>query len=159
MLTVATLEEELAEEIGPYLAICGMDAVPTPDGSNVSMRGPIRKAVARSGGTIAEYPFVTDADVATATADPERIALRARLYGLEKCWGNWAKFDQRDGDTEKKLRQLGEALEKRIKALKDELNEEEPGIDAPTGAEASDIGKIRAGTEWHSKFFGGRFFP
>jgi hypothetical protein len=147
MLTVATLEEALAEEIGPYYAVCKLNATPTVDGSNKDMRGVIRDAVEQAGGTIAEFPFVTDADVATVQIGPRKLIKLMVIRGLEKAWGNWPKWDQKDGDSEHKLRQLGDALLKRIEQLQAELAAK-PGEEGgePIIVHAPESGVIQAGS-------------
>jgi hypothetical protein len=147
MLTVATLEEYLAEEIGPYFAVCKLNATPTLDGSNKDMRGVIRDAVESAGGSVADWPAVTDADVGTIQVAPSRFGKIMVLRGLEKAWGNWPKWDQKDGDAEHKLRGLGDALLKRIDQLKSDLAAA-PGEEGGeiVVADAPEIGQIQAGS-------------
>lgn len=161
MLTVATLEEALAEEIGPYYAVCRLNATPTADGSNKDMRGVIRDAVELAGGSIADWPNVTDADVATVQTPPRRLVKIMILRGFEKCWGNWPKWDQKDGDAEHKLRGLGDALVKRMDQIKAEL-EAKPGEEGgePFVESAPEIGQIQVGSYIANdpyRWIGGRF--
>src|SRR4051812_14427807 len=91
-LTVSAMEEELIEEFRPYMTLLRMD-VSTKDGNNANLRSVIRRAVEACGGTIADFPYITDADIATITAGAGRLWLVARIYLLEKLWDWWAKFD------------------------------------------------------------------
>lgn len=146
MLTVATLEEALAEEVGPYFAVCKLDSTPTDDGTNKDMRGVIRDSIEQAGGSIGDWPNVTDGDVGTVQIGPRRLVKLMIIRGLEKCLGNWPKWDQKDGDSEQKLRQLGDALLKRIEQLQAELSAK-PGEEGGEVivASAPEIGCIQAG--------------
>jgi hypothetical protein len=103
--------------------------------------------VVSCGGTIAQYPFVTDGDLASVTQGPERVALIALLNVLKTIWGHWAKFDQRDGDTDQKLSQIADRLEKRIKAIEESLLNPETAGGVIVMPSAPEIGIIKAGTE------------
>jgi hypothetical protein len=161
-LTIAAMEEELIEELRPYMAITKMD-VSTKDGNNVSLRSVIRRAIEACGGSIADFPYVTDADIATITAGAGRLWLVARIYLLEKVWDHWAKFDERKGDTDQKLREVAKDLAKRVDTLKEELaNPEEAGGVAILPS-APEVGEISAGSDIpHDPFrwgFSRRPFP
>lgn len=147
MITVATLEEALAEEVGPYFTVCKLDSTPTLDGTNKDMRGVIRDSIEQAGGSIADWPNVTDGDLATVQTGPRKLVKLMIIRGLEKCWGNWPKWDQKDGDSEQRLRQLADGLLKRIEQLQAELAAKpgEEGGDAII-AQAPEIGQIKAGS-------------
>jgi hypothetical protein len=148
MFTRADVEDELIEELGPYLAVTGtMDAL-TRDGSNKSLAGPIRKGIGNCGGTVAAPPAVTDLDVASVTSDFERLIHMARYHLLLKVRGNWPHVDQSKGPTSQSLDQLA----KRIKDWIDEYLEEFKDPDAVTPGTvvvdgAPEIGLIEAGRD------------
>jgi hypothetical protein len=103
--------------------------------------------VESAGGSVADWPAVTDADVGTIQVAPSRFGKIMVLRGLEKAWGNWPKWDQKDGDAEHKLRGLGDALLKRIDQLKSDLAAA-PGEEGGeiVVADAPEIGQIQAGS-------------
>lgn len=128
-LTRALVERELIGDFGPYIAICKLNAV-IQDGTNPSLEGPIREAVIAAGGTIEEWPFVTDGDIATITGSAVRFMFFARINVLEKVWGNWAHVDQKSGEEQQMLDQLAKRIKEKIAALKEELKDPEIlGID------------------------------
>lgn len=155
-LTVSAMEEELIEEYRPYMALLRMD-VSTKDGNNANLRSVIRRAVEACGGTIADFPYVTDDDLSTITAGAGRLWLVARIYLMEKLWDWWAKFDQRDGDTEQKLRPVAQDLAKRVAELKAELANPEEVNGVAILPSAPEVGTIDAGSEVpHDPFRWGR---
>ena len=148
MATRAEVEDELIEELGPYMAVTGsMDAIKR-DGTNKSLAGPIRKGVGQCGGTVATPPLVTDADVATVTTDFERLIHICRYHLLLKIRGNWPFVDQAKGPTRQDLDQLA----KRIKEWIDEYIEEFKDPESAPGAvevydPSPESGLLGAGTE------------
>lgn len=120
-LTVADIEAELLTLVGPYLTRVGLDGT-TSDGTNVSLRGPIRRAVRRLGIETADSHAVADGDLADIGGDTYETFLDlAELRTLELCWGNWAKFDQQAGEERQFLDQLRMGIERRIKTLTERL--------------------------------------
>lgn len=116
-LTVAAIEAELLILVGPYLRRVGLDGT-TADGTNVALRGPIRRAVLTLGLTTAGPVAVVDADVAAVAGFAlEKLLDVAELKALEMCWGNWPEVDQSAEGTSQSLSQLADRLERRIKAL------------------------------------------
>jgi hypothetical protein len=53
------------------------------------------------------------------------LLVYAKLHTIRILWGKWAEVDQKDGDVEQKLNQLGDRLEKKEKALLEELKDPE----------------------------------
>jgi hypothetical protein len=148
MFTRADVEDELIEELAPYMAVTGTMNAITRDGTNKSLAGPIRKAIGQCGGTVLAPPAVTDVDVATVTADFERLIHFARYHLLLKIRGNWPHVDQQKGPTSQSLDQLA----KRIKEWIDEYIEEFKDPDAVIpGSEvydgAPEVGLIEAGRD------------
>ncbi len=116
-LTVAAIEAELLILVGPYLRRVGLDGT-TADGTNVALRGPIRRAVLTLGLTTAGPVAVVDADVAAVAGFAlEKLLDVAELKALEMCWGNWPEVDQSAEGTSQSLSQLADRLERRIEAL------------------------------------------
>ena len=116
-LTVAAIEAELLILVGPYLRRVGLDGT-TADGTNVALRGPIRRAVLTLGLTTAGPVAVVDADVAAVAGFAlEKLLDVAELKALEMCWGNWPEVDQSAEGTSQSLSQLADRLERRIKSL------------------------------------------
>jgi hypothetical protein len=120
-MTVADVEAELLVELAPYLARVGLDSA-TDDGTNRSLRGPIRRAVLHLGFATAGPLAVADADLAPIVGwDVERFLDVARLRVLEYCWGNWPKVDFSAGGNSQSLDQLASRLERRIKELREQV--------------------------------------
>ncbi len=150
-MTVATIEGELLVLLGPYLSAVGLDST-TADGTNVALRGPIRRAVSRLGLPTADPHSVADGDLAGLTlAGLETLLSLAEWRALVVCWGNWPEVDEKAGEESQNLSQLADRLERRIKALKDELGPiaEDPAAGLTPGPSAS--GLIVAGRRmpWH----------
>lgn len=145
----ATVERELLQEVGPYFRVCQLDST-TQDGSNVAMEGPIRLAIEACGGSVVDWPYVTDADIATITESASRLIYFSKYYCFDKCWGNWPHTDQSHGSESQSLDQLAKRLRERLAEYKEELKD--PDI-VPGGAlieiEAPESGKIEAGTFGH----------
>jgi hypothetical protein len=120
MWTVAGLERDLVVMVGPFLYRAGLDHE-TSDGTNESLRIPIRKASKRMGLEVAGSA-VTDAElVPLDSADDEALLDLAQLRTLELCRDNWAEFDQSDGEESQQMSQLTKALDDRIAALEKKL--------------------------------------
>lgn len=146
--TRADIEEELIEECGPFVAVVGGNAL-TKDGTNKSLEGPIRRAIERSGGTVADPPLVTDADVATVTGSFSTLTFFARYFLLQKCRSRWAEWDQKQGNESQNLSDIRKALD----AMIEEINEQLKDPDLIPGVEVNDIGVassglIEAGTDF-----------
>lgn len=110
---------------------------------DADLLGPIRDAVPTAGGVLADPTEVTDGDVATVTSY-QRFIILARINVVKRMWGRWAEVDQKDGDVEQKLNQLGDRLEKKAKALLEELKD--PELAATLIVETPPvIGTIKAG--------------
>jgi hypothetical protein len=161
MFTRADVEDELIEELGPYMAVTGtMDALKR-DGTNKSLAGPIRKSVGQCGGTVAAPPLVTDADVNSITTSFEQLIHIARYHLLLKIRGNWPYVDQQKGPTSQSLDQLA----KRIKEWIDEYVEEFKDPDAVTPGTVvidgtPEIGLIEAGRDqFIDPYFPGPYRP
>jgi hypothetical protein len=145
-LTVAGLETDLIVLLGPYLTRVGLDGT-TVDGSNPSLRIPIRRAAKRLGVSVAGST-VTDEELATLDGDEETLLDLAELKTLELIWGNWPEVDQQSGEERQFLNQIADRIEKRIGVLKSSL-----GTIADDAAESllpgpSSSALIRAGLEY-----------
>jgi hypothetical protein len=116
-VTVAAIEAELLILVGPYLDRVGLDGS-TSDGTNVALRGAIRRAVGRLAIETDDPIDVADADLAFLTRGTyETLLDLAELRVLETCWGNWPEYDQSAGSESQSLSQLADRLERRIKDL------------------------------------------
>lgn len=144
--TVETMEAELWSAFGPYFTLVGLGVV-DGGGARPALRAIIRDAVEAGGGTIADPPLVTDADIATMKIGHLGYKKVVALHALETIWGNWAKVDVKSGTTEQKLDQLAKRIQDKIKALTEELADPDSptsilGIPIP----AADIGEIIVGS-------------
>lgn len=117
--TVNSLIAELTEEFGPVMAAASM-----PDSY---LLGPIRKAILQGGGSIADPPSVTDADVQTATAPFDTLVTYAKLHLIRKFLGNYAGVDMKSGEESQSLSQLA----KRMQELQTEVKEDLKDPDDP----------------------------
>jgi hypothetical protein len=146
--TKADLENEGIEECGPFIAIVGGNAL-TKDGTNAFLEGPIRRAIERSGGSIADPPRVSDSDVATVTGSFSAVSFFLKLFILEKCRSRWAEWDQKQGNETQNLSDLREALDKMLDDIAEQLKDPEtaPGVVTQDIGVASS-GIIEAGTEF-----------
>ena len=150
-LTVAGLESDLLVLLGPILSRVGLDAT-TVDGSNPSLRIPIRRAARRLGVSVAGTS-ATDEELATADADSEETFLDlAELKTLEIIWGNWPEVDEQAGEENQTLSQLADRVQKRIDALTERLGSlaTDPTV---VDADASSVGSsavnlIKAGLNY-----------
>lgn len=143
-LTVAAIEEELLTELGPYLATVGLDAA-TADGTNPSLRGPIRRAVLHLGGSTAGPIAVADADLLPFEGwQVERLLDVAKLRAFEICWGNWPKVSFSAGGNSQQLSDLADRLKAWIDFLTKRIAEPY-GLGVPIGPGASARGLIDAG--------------
>lgn len=134
-ITLAKVVEDVSEDLSGFMAKVNM--------SGEGLYSAIRDAVPVAGGTLADPTEVTDGDVATVSSYP-RLLLFARLYAIRRIWGKWAEVDQKDGDTEQKLSQLWGAIEKKEKAILEELKD--PELSAVQVIETPPvIGTIKAG--------------
>jgi hypothetical protein len=134
-ITLSKTVEDLSEDLSGFMAKVGMNG----DG----LHSAIRDAVPVAGGTLADPTEVTDGDVATVTSYP-RLLVFARLYAIRRIWGKWAEVDQKDGDVDQKLSQLWGALERKEKAILEELKD--PDLAAIQVIETPPvIGVIKAG--------------
>jgi hypothetical protein len=115
-ITLAKVVEDLSEDLSGFMSKVGM--------TEESLHSPIRDAVPAAGGVLADPTEVTDADVATVTSYP-RLRIFATLFTIRRIWGKWAEVDQKDGDVDQKLNQLGDRLEKKEKAILEELKDPE----------------------------------
>lgn len=144
MATRADVQKVLIRELGPFLAVSGLDGE-TQDTPNDSLENAIGRAITSSGGTVANPPTVTDDDVATVTGGFYKLAVLAEYYLLDTIWGNWPYVDQKDGDTEQKLNQLADRLEQKQEAILAQITD-------PTIIEAMKvpgppvIGRIKTGS-------------
>ncbi len=145
-LTVAAIEAELLIMVGPYLRRVGLDGT-TADGTNVALRGPIRRAVLAMGRTMVDPISVTAVDIANlAGFELEKLLDVAELKVLEMCWGNWPEVDQSAEGTSQSLSQLADRLERRIKALMERIARPYgPDAEAALIPGPSAHGLIRAG--------------
>lgn len=141
-ITIADLESELLIFVGPYLRRVGLDGT-TADGTNLALRGPIRRAAVSLGATVADRLTVEDADL--AGLDLESLLDLSELRTLEICWGNWPQVDEQAGDERQDLSQLADRLERRIKTLTVKLGSlADPSVAAQVPGPAA-TGLIRAG--------------
>lgn len=141
--TVATLQAELLEECKPIASIVGLD-VETVEGIATSLAGPIRKAIIAGGGTVSDPPNVTDADVATASAGFDSLALYGKFFLLKKCRSRWHLVDMKSGEESQMLNQLST----RLKELENEIKEDLKDPDAIENVKVAgppSIGIIEAG--------------
>lgn len=122
MSTRADIQKVLIRELGPWLSVAGLDGE-TQDTPNDSLEHAIGRAIIGSGGTVQNPPTVTDADVGTITGGFYSFAVLAQYYLLDTIWGNWPYVDQRDGDTEQKLNQLADRLQKKQEAIQEQLKD------------------------------------
>jgi hypothetical protein len=144
-LTVAALEAELLVELGPYLTVTGLDGS-TSDGSNLALRGAIRRAVRHLGKTTADPIAVTDSDLESVSGwDVEKLIDVAKLRAFEVCWGNWPKVDFSAGGNSQSLSQLADRLKDWIEFLTERV-EKPYGPDVSVIPGASARGKIAAGS-------------
>lgn len=134
-ITLAKVVSDISEDLGGFMSKIGL--------TESGLEAPIRDAVPLAGGTLSDPTEVTDADLSTVTNYP-RLLIFARLHTIRRLWGLWAEVDQKDGDVEQKLNQLAERLEKKEKAILDQLKDPEIAgivvIETPPV-----IGQIKAG--------------
>ena len=143
-LTVADVERDLVDIHGAYLSRTGRDAT-TADGTNPSLRIPIRRAAKRLGLAVAGGA-VTDAELIPLDPASEETFLDVALYhSLKACRGSWAEFDQSDGEDSQSLSQLTKALDDWIRALEEELGPLAVDEDSSTLARPPAHGLLRAG--------------
>ncbi len=142
--TVAQVEAELVDRLGSLLAAAGMAV--TTGGSNASLAGPIRRAVAEVGGVVASPPSLTDADLATVEDGRlDELLDRAELRTLHKL-RSWAVTTATDSTFVEGIKQSNV---NRAKALADMIAALEARIDAEYG-EADDDGSSSIGGGWAS---------
>jgi hypothetical protein len=145
MATLAEVQTLLVGELGPFLEVTGLDQ--TTGTPNASLMPAIGLAISAAGGTIQNPPTVTDTDVATVSGFYRFVTL-AKYYLLDTIWGNWPYVDQRDGDTEKKLSQLAERLQKKQDAIEKALKDPD-AIAALKVPGPPRVGAIKVGSTGH----------
>jgi hypothetical protein len=144
--TVAGLETDLVTMIGPYLTRVGLDGT-TVDGTNESLRIPIRRAARRLGVTVAGSA-VTDDELATLDGDEETLLDLAELKALEVIWGNWPEVDEQAGEESQSLSQLADRLQKRMDVLTTRLGTVADDAAAALLPGASSAALIRTGLDY-----------
>jgi hypothetical protein len=143
-LTVAQVETELLIDLGPYLDRVGLDGT-TNDGTNVHLRGSIRRAIRRLGHTTADPITVSDADLSGIEGSAVDALLDlAKLYAFQVCWGNWPHVNFKAGENSQDLSDLADRLQEEIAKLKDETDETLPPEEL-TAAPPSAFGVIETG--------------
>lgn len=176
-LTVATLEADLIVLLGPTLRRVGLDGV-TVDGTNPSLRIPIRRAAKRLGVSVAGSA-VTDEELATLDPDNEDAFLElSRFHALNLILWNWPEVDEQAGEESQSLSQLADRIQKEIKELTASLGAltvDPAVVDANNEATAANVGSssaalIRTGLDYppcpvpnqrvrSAFYYGGRFYP
>jgi hypothetical protein len=151
-ITVAAFEADLLVLCGPYLTKVGLDGT-TLDGTNDSLRIPIRRAVSRMGIEASDPFAVADPDLADVdVATYETLLDLAELKALEICWGNWPEVDEQAENNSQSLSQLADRLQKRIDTLREMLGTlaEDPSVTeaASTAAGAASAALLRTGLEY-----------
>ena len=134
-LTRANIEAILVQRCGAYMTAAGM--VVTVAGSNANLNDPIGYAVRMSGGTVASYVAVADADILTVdSTDYDKLLDIAELRTLDSVATNLDDVDLTVGPRSEKLNQLALNLQA-IMERKATRVEKSYGIGAPligTGA-------------------------
>jgi hypothetical protein len=136
-VTRANVEAILVQRAGPLMTKAGMAT--TIVGTNANLNDPIGWGIRQSGGTVAAYSLVIDADVATvASDDTDKMLDFSELRLLKNILTNISLVDTQVGSRRESLSQLARQLENRIKAFTEEL-EDVYGLSVPT-LEAGFIG-------------------
>ena len=122
-LTRADTESILISRIGTIYVAVGLDGT-TVDGTNVDLNDPIGYGIRQTGGTVASFVLVTDADVATvAEADYDEYLDISEYRALVNAQGNFTSVDIKVGPRSESKSQLGTRLATMIKSKKDRLDE------------------------------------
>ena len=122
-MTRADVEFLLVAEYSPLLVAAGMAV--TVVGTNASLNGAIGRAVDDMGYTVLSPILIVDADVANIIdGDRYEFLAIARLHTLETILGNLDDVDITVGPRSEKLSQLAEQVERKIKRLRTELEDE-----------------------------------
>lgn len=144
-LARAAVEAEIVDRIGPRMAFMGMSVI--TDGTNPSLNGPIRKALAGMGFPMAAPLLVTDADLAgfydSGLSSPARNAWRverlcdlACLNAMQSILFKTTDVDWKAGVDELKAHQFVDDVRADLAAL--EAKAAEPyGPDLPSAVVAS----------------------
>ena len=117
-ITRANAEFLTIAQCGPLLTAAGMDGT-TVDGTNLSLNGPLGRAILDMGGTVVSSVLITDTDMATVTNSNEFLD-KILLHALEAVMGNLDDVDITAGPRSEKLSQLALQVERRIKRLWDD---------------------------------------
>lgn len=122
-LTRANTEFLLAARCGPLMTAAGMDGT-TVDGTNVDLNGPIGRAVRDLGYTVTSPVLISDADVAQITvAQYDEFLDTATYHALEAVLGNLDDVDIKVGPRSEALSQLAEQVERKLKRLKEAMED------------------------------------
>jgi len=121
-LTRANVEFIMVADTSPLLTQAGMAV--TVAGANADLNNPIGKAVNDMGYTVSSPVLVTDVDVAqvTDTQQYEFLAV-AQLHTLEAIASHLDDTDITVGPRTEKLSQLVAQVERKIKRLREELED------------------------------------
>jgi len=121
-MTRANVEFVLVAEHSPLLVAADMAV--TVVGTNADLNGPIGRAVNDMGYTVVSPILIADADVANI-ADAERYEFLAiaSLHTLEAVLSHLDNVDITVGPRSEKLSQLAAQVERKIKRLKDSLED------------------------------------
>ena len=122
-LTRANTESILISRIGTIYVAVELDGT-TADGTNADLNDPIGYGIRQTGGTVASFVLVTDADVATvAETDYDEFLDISEYRALVNAQGNFASVDIKVGPRSESLSQLGNRLAVMIKGKKERLDE------------------------------------
>jgi hypothetical protein len=159
--TRAAIQKTLIRELGPFLAVAGLDGE-TQDTPNDSLENAIGRAIVASGGSVQDPPTVSDDDVASVTGDYYKFSVLGMYYLLDTIWGNWPYVDQKDDATEQKLDQFAKRLLEKQEAILDALKD--PDILAALKVPGPPvIGRIKTGLRGpmypYNPFTRGRRWP
>lgn len=119
-ITRANVEAILVRRLGNWLIFAGLDGT-TINGTNADLNDPIGYAVRQCEGTVATVTSVTDADVATADDDPDKLFDVAEYRTLESLASNIDTVTISVGPRSEAFSDIAKAvadrLEKKLKAL------------------------------------------
>lgn len=152
-VTVERIRGVLSTDFGPLLRVVDVDTLDA-EALSVFLDGPISEAVLTNGGTLADAPNVSDDDVLTVTSPWRRFIQFARLYTLERIWGNWPHVDEKAGEESQMLNQLAVRLQKRMEEIKEGLMEPESIENAGIVEGPPTVGIIKAGSYLPNDLFG-----
>jgi len=114
----ADAEFLIIADIGPLLTAADMDGT-TVDGTNLSLNGPIGRAIRDLDYTVVDPTSVSDTDVAAIpVADTDEFLDTITLYTLEAVLGNLDDTDLTVGPRQEKFSQLAVQVGQKIARLR-----------------------------------------